>query len=1184
MKRFDQRHRINGTAGSDFSEFVGELLRTKRTWGKPIACGSGGSDGCIDLFCAETATVIECKFVGQGATDRIEKEWADVRKKLDNNLKTVGGKAEPTLAPFAPWADSSRPIRKYVFVTSGLFANLAAKVRLVKSIQDFFSALARRGGYSHLEKIEVHALDWADLEAQLADETLLVFRWLKKWPSGFREISTSATTGFKSYLSGDTLPYLSRDIWASNANVSLNATESTIVDTLAVGAKNFIVITGQGGVGKTRLGLEVVRRLQDTGWIALACDGHRVSLSGIREVLVEATSSKKIVLFADYVEGWPALESFVNEINDLMPMTGHAVAFLGTCRSSYKERLPSIAEQFEIGGGDVEDVYSKAVAQHILRSTGAPDFDALAVKCRYNLAISSFLLYLNKEHPHQFLEEIDALRSEQNFESWVVRRIQVAGGAGEINVKAASAIMAACALPVEKYGGLASKYSRDVSSTLNVLVADRWIERALSIDGFEVWSVFHDIFADVLIARSFSQCADKNLWVEELLGNAFVAGALPQTITSIARLAGSDSLRGIDWCRVLRGLGNRHFTFFEVCCVELMTAALLAPAEKLSLIVEHQSFRQAVSEKPSCDGPLVMVAAALGNSPSIDFDQHILPLLDAAATRSSGSNIVIRRAFRVRPERYRAYVRYLINSRPKNINTNHLLSAWQLQATKLMTDEPDRAVSLLEEIQPSVQSWLSANGTDPRAYFNITRALYSAELIGGTLGRELGLAAFDNAIAWLTSSNNDQRFEAYEPMRAALTVMSKFELLSGPRLFKLMAHFWNWLSIDLNVQNVRAYVAFSSFLHMVKGAEPAVQEEIVVRLRSPVLDWLSRAENWKMTGAGAVYSHWIDAAAMVGGQDLPERLLPVLDFSEKWLHSNLKSDTQMAGHILISWLLAATALQGTQRACLASRAIPHLHNWFSDPSNINSKSAGLLFRHWLQCAPDETVGELDDYVRQWLAATGDYEGMTFVCPTWVERRRPFSVISSTVYSFFLKGSRGYDATWLIKTFYKQEDLPHAVLVAALAWMVRHPSDIDSLPRLMHILMPQKISMQMEMAVVAWVLMEQPVETIIENSYALLAARRLVANLLEYGASSAVADALGKIYLCRWIRDGRVFRRASSFSWYRQALPIYDQSHYFVAAVRELIDSGELCPATDERDNVGVRCFNEWAEEWFNPPA
>jgi DNA polymerase III delta prime subunit len=133
----------------------------------------------------------------------------------------------------------------------------------------------------------------------------------------------------------------------------------------------FVVLTGPGGVGKTRLGLELARRMWNLGWWTIRCDGLLAATSGLRQLLSESAGPARVLLFADYLETWPGFEAFASDVAVLNEESGHQIRVIATCRASYRERLPSFIKPLTVGGeAPLEVAYSRAVTHHILGKLG----------------------------------------------------------------------------------------------------------------------------------------------------------------------------------------------------------------------------------------------------------------------------------------------------------------------------------------------------------------------------------------------------------------------------------------------------------------------------------------------------------------------------------------------------------------------------------------------------------------------------------------------------------------------------------------------------------------------------------------------------------------------------------------------------------------------------------------------
>ena len=729
-------------------------------------------DGGIDLYCDQEGLVVECKFVGAQVKDesaRVEQEWKGVRDKLNEALATQDGRATPTRAPYQPWADAERPIKRYIFSTSARLANETKQRDLAATIQNFFcDIIAARPGYEHLQAIKVQVIDWTNIEARLADQPALVFKWLKQWPSGFAALDDRSPTGFRAFLHNEQLLYLARDSWQAPPGLRHPWTETTLVEQLtqADTAEPIIVLTGQGGVGKTRLGLECARRLQGSGWWAVHCDGLRATTAGLRELLQESSTATRLLLFVDYLETWPTFEAFANDVIDLNETSGHQIRIIATCRASYRDRLPSFVKPRTVGGdAAIEIAYSEAVTEYILSKTDNADIEDLARKCRYNFALAAFLLFLKRERPDEFAGEISALRAEPNFEAWIVKRLH---NSGLTDLNAVAAILAACDFPAAAFDALAAAHGSVTDKLRLVLVADKWIERRESTESSILgpfWAVFHDVFADAVLGRALETAPNRGDAIDRLLERAVANGVFRQTLTALGRIKQIDALATVDWHARLLELEWRQPNTLAQHAPLLLANALLSPDTRLALIASNNALREAIAQDAACDVAVAHTAAGISmerraSVPNDDFDHILLPLLDAAVARPQPGNLVVRIAFQARPDRYRKEAQQWISSYPRLFQTHFLLKAWLDQAFDELKSHSLQGLTYVDAVRDAVNDWLSVLGFSSRTSFVLYPWLHAAAAIEGERASAMVGMVEGHVAAWLAHGEHAVSAEA----------------------------------------------------------------------------------------------------------------------------------------------------------------------------------------------------------------------------------------------------------------------------------------------------------------------------------------------------------------------------------------------------------------------------------------
>ena len=746
MMRFEARCRRGEDDGDDFRDFVGEVLSIGGEYGSPARRDSGSSDGCIDLFAGISGVVVECKHIRADRSTsrkRVAQEWKEIRDKLDRALLSVDGIAAPSRAPYRPWADAERPIRQYVFATSADLANLDHRKELTDLIQSFFrNDIGLRAGYEHLRDVHVDVLDWSDFETRLRRREFkaLVFRWLEQWPPGFAQLDAEPTAGFRAFL-GERLPYLARDTWAPPPGLVHAWTENSLVQALvreSSEVNSVVVLTGPGGIGKTRLGLELARQIhREHGWWAIRCDGRNASSEGLRKLLAQSPEAQRIILFADYLETWPGFEAFVNDIANLNETSGHVIRLIGTCRASYRERLPPSIRKIAVGAPTrLEDTYYRAVCEHILHEVDSADGAELAQKCRHNAALAAFLLLLYRDASGNFKREISSLRESADFTEWVLRRLRNAG----LSLGPVATILAACPLQVDAFDGLAAAAGGDSAQLADVLVADHWIERQEPVAGSAtppVWAAFHDVFADSVLACYLYNAPDLRDGIDRLMERGMAHGAFGQVLTSLERLKDSPAIAGADWISRFQEAERRKPGTLAAHAREVVTNALLSPADRLALIVAHPQLREAIAQDRDCDVGLALSALALAivdlDEPvAMTLDAVLLPLLDRAVRRPAApSNLVLRLAFLARPERYRNDVLTSCANYPLSLQTHFLLKVWLEDVLVRFAAKDALALGHLDEMRNAVDAWLRSSAQRSQASFVLSAWLDVAAAVKG---------------------------------------------------------------------------------------------------------------------------------------------------------------------------------------------------------------------------------------------------------------------------------------------------------------------------------------------------------------------------------------------------------------------------------------------------------------------
>jgi len=292
--------------GDAFQKFIHELLFSD--YPDLHLFPSKGKDGAIDLCQTLEAsrTVVECKFIGKDEVSEAQTAWRNVAKKLEKHLAEPDGPTSGQ-AQYRPWYRTDQPIREYIFYISSLLANQNQTDQLKQEITDFFTTLSNKHKHlRHLNELSVEVLDWNDCCSRLKKQPHLIFRWfLLTRPQGLVPLHDVPDRGtFRSYLSSEKLAYYSigqhLKVNPSPAGMDI-PDEENLLSLLEGGDITGLVVTGSGGIGKSRLTLEIGRLAQDKGWSVLRVQTRlrEDALESLAERIIPETP---VLLLVDYIE------------------------------------------------------------------------------------------------------------------------------------------------------------------------------------------------------------------------------------------------------------------------------------------------------------------------------------------------------------------------------------------------------------------------------------------------------------------------------------------------------------------------------------------------------------------------------------------------------------------------------------------------------------------------------------------------------------------------------------------------------------------------------------------------------------------------------------------------------------------------------------------------------------------
>lgn len=734
---FDDRELRVVDNGSDFETFVYETLAIAGDQTSRLKPAHGrGRDGAIDLLDDTTAErcVIECKFIGCDSTSDGRHRWTDVYRNLKSNLIELASADADRVArsPYGPWLDQERPILKYVFCVTESFTNSNDEEALRKSIKNDFHTLSEaHPGLHHLENTEVVVYGWNFFLAELTRRLPLKYRWFGGLPLGLSALfQASPRSGpFKQFLNGEKLPFFSRTRFHREQGRSKADTEEDLINALEQPDQDeVLILSGPGGVGKTRLALEIGRTLQQRGWLVLMLS-ERASPQVIADIAKANSESCQVVLILDYAEassGIADLAETIRSVND----AGHSFRLIATCRSSalttVQDGLAELNSRLLVldAAHTVEKTsFNEWVVTRILEHGGVPAPSRISLVCDGLPVLAAFAVYVFQRHKLAFETQLKNLVGEQGFSSWARHRLQILedvfpSSSQPAKVLAELAFQLPITLPeasnIREQGGIAA-------DLLERLKDDLWIEEH---EGTLVG--VHDVFADA-IAASYIFEAGRSAQdrAATILRGASLKGYFERAVTCFIRLGTHPDFNKIDRLKIVKELFITDEEKLLPHSNLLIRFGLLSKREILTLLAEYSSLRTYVMADSKCDMAVARLAQYVNTSLRTDARNNdefrrmtvevLTPLMDNAIARNKSSDFIISHALSLDQERYKKHTLDRIHS-SRWSRTGMLFEAW------LKSDLP------ISEIEDEFKTWLSLYGESLAGAAFVYRACLAREI------------------------------------------------------------------------------------------------------------------------------------------------------------------------------------------------------------------------------------------------------------------------------------------------------------------------------------------------------------------------------------------------------------------------------------------------------------------------
>lgn len=589
----------SGGIGEAFETFAFELLQPDFP-GLHMFSG-GGKDGAIDFSqtTASTRTVAECKYIGSGDYGDAVIRWKEVSRHLAEHLANPLGPTKGQ-SQYWPWYRTDPTINRFLFCF-----NATSKQGQRDALRDLIQLdLSTLGGLhshlAHLKSVEVELIDWNDCTARLRRFPHLIFRWFPETrPEGLVPLEDSPQIGtFRSYLLNAKLPFYSRAKHAEH-NPQIDSpllSEEEILHLLGKTEHTGVVITGRGGVGKTRQTLELGWIALQQGWLVLRAQS-RLRRESVEKLAERLTPETKTLLLVDYIETQHDFEGVIEYLQDLNNTYRFQVRFAANCRNTYYSTVEHVAPHIRLNLSPPADdseahffrSYHHASVKHILHTRGIQVTDQHIHICRDVPILAVFMVYLHSTGSGLDLEE---LLQEPDFGQWVAKRVHLSFPAWPIQQIRRDLALLAPLFPMS--GESVSKLDAVRNRPLfDRLAADGWIERldaedAESSDATARWLMAHDVLADQILLSQLSDISDTILeFVAEILTSSEKNGGLRSSLLTFQRLSEHNRLGQVPWVTLISRRMADNVSAWKPVRHLLMRSSLLTPLEKLSIVTDH---------------------------------------------------------------------------------------------------------------------------------------------------------------------------------------------------------------------------------------------------------------------------------------------------------------------------------------------------------------------------------------------------------------------------------------------------------------------------------------------------------------------------------------------------------------------------------------------------------------------
>jgi len=749
--RFDDRILDREDDGSAFERFVDELLRLDAPEKNLVRGLARGADGAIDLADADHKIkhIVECKFIGADTKSTAKERWNEVKRRLENNLAQLARGDEKRRRKYRPWLKSEGELETYAFITSSICESTDERNQLHEEISNFFEKLSHdHGELSHLKNVEVDLRYWDDLVGQSARFAPLFYRWFGGFPQGYGEIGLSfgSSAGFKQFLASKNLPYFSRDSYLSeNMQNDISQFDATLKFLTEGNDARAHVIFGPGGVGKTRLSIELCEKARKAGWWPVRLE-RNASVSKLDSLCQSHADASKLLLFIDYAEAFEELDGLPEAVARLASDGMHRISILASTRSSSLQKVADRLIELQPQTTDLspmmhQDGFIDWLTKKIIQHFDIPQAEVIAKSCKGLPVMAAFAGFLFQKDRDQFDLQFGNLGAVNDFAGWSAKRLKAIEDRFANQPVQSLLAELAVRLPMPQAEVFAIRGVPGLKRDLfDIMKVDRWIEA--ESDGF---GAAHDVLADAILARFlFAIPTAEQDRMQDIALLALLDDRLDRCIAAFDRLGDHPSFGRLSGKALVEFIMARDKDRTHAALPNLIKSRLFDPKELIRLLASSEDIRMWLADTPDTHIILARTgewaaSKGLGIVERATAELALCGPLDSAVAFGHHSNMVLCCAHAFDPPRFHEKVLEQLRKAPVAVNSHYLLVSllkWGVSADDVLLHvvkwfvENSKSTKAsfvynawldasgeVEAVSAKLLEWVEEHGTTPEARF-----------------------------------------------------------------------------------------------------------------------------------------------------------------------------------------------------------------------------------------------------------------------------------------------------------------------------------------------------------------------------------------------------------------------------------------------------------------------------------